>query len=222
MFRKSISLLLLSLMVCIGCAFEVSAQRPPRDASATTTVTYLNPTSGIPFSIAGDNLGSYYNGVNSVSSIVQGIGNWVLDTKSSTTRSVRLDLGDQVSGPAGPFTSAQVPVRILSQCATDITTLALNATTQCPLNVSFVYGDITYGLRTGGPINEYSGTDPVTWRCLGTNAGKCVSWEMIPSGSHDGQTKSGMQLLIPATKPRNSDQLLGLYYFSFHIYVITP
>jgi hypothetical protein len=222
MFRKSIALLVMSLIVHIGFAIEVVAQKPAKDTSATTTITYTNPETSSPFSIAGDNLGAYLNGTDSVSSIVQAVGNWVLDTKSSTTRTVRIDLGDQVSGPAGPFTSANVPVRILSQCVTNITTLALNATTQCPLNVSFVYGDTTYGLRTGGNIKEYPGTDPVTWKCLGINAGKCVSWEMTPSGSHGGQTKSGMQLLIPASKPRGSDQLLGLYYFSFHVYVITP
>lgn len=220
--RKLVLLFAAFVVFCVNLNNPSEAAPPVSDAPATSTIADFDPVSGSMLRIGNDSLGPYKNGVDSVSSIVQGIGNWVLDTKPSPLRKVRVDLGDPVpgSGANPPFQSAIVPVRFISKCTTNITTMLLNQTIPCPLALSIVHNGVTYALRTN---DNYAGTEPVTWRCLARPSTKCTSWEMTPSAIQaDGQRKNVMQLLKPATKPRESDQLLGRFYISFKVNVTTP
>jgi hypothetical protein len=145
----------------------------------------------------------------------------VLDTKPSPLRTARIDLGDPVmgSGANPPFQAANVPVRFISKCTTNITTMVLNQTISCPLALSIVYNGETYALRTN---NNYAGTEPVTWKCLARPSTKCTSWEMISSTVQaDGQLKNVMQLVKPAVR-RTPEVNLGQFYMSFKINVTTP
>src|SRR4029077_20484318 len=111
------------------------------DAPATTLIGDYDSQTGIPFRISSDYLGQYDNGVNSVSSIVQAIGNGVLDTKPSPVRRVWVDLSEPIAGSGAnpPFQTASVPVRFISKCTTNITTLAINQSIPCPLALSIEY-----------------------------------------------------------------------------------
>ena len=220
--KKLIILVLLLAATGLNLNNPSEAAPPVRDAPATSTIANNDPVSNALLRIGPDIYGPYYNGVDSVSSIVQGIGNWVLDTKPSPLRKIRVDLGDPVpnSGANAPFQSAFVPVRFISKCTTNITTMVLNQTIECPLAVSIVYNGVTYALRTNA---NYAGTEPVHWKCLARPSTKCTSWEMTPSAIQaDGQRKNVMQLLKPATSNKQTDQLLGLFYISFNINVTTP
>ena len=220
--KKIVLLIAAFCIFCLNSNDATEAAPPVKDAPATSTVLDIDPEIGAPYRIGSDSLGVYHNGADSVSSIVQAIGNWVLDTKPSSLRKVRIDFGDPVpnSGAAAPFLAATVPVRFISKCTTNITTLSLNQTIACPLALSIVYDGVTYALRTN---DNYAGTEPVQWTCLARNSTKCVSWEMLPTAVQaDGQRKNVMQLLKPATRPRDADQLLGLYYMSFKINLTTP
>ena len=220
--KKLIILVLLLAATGLNLNNPSEAAPPVRDAPATSTIANNDPVSNALLRIGPDIYGPYYNGVDSVSSIVQGIGNWVLDTKPSPLRKIRVDLGDPVpnSGANPPFQSAFVPVRFISKCTTNITTMVLNQTIECPLAVSIVYNGVTYALRTNA---NYAGTEPVNWTCLARPSTKCTSWEMTPSAIQaDGQRKNVMQLLKPATGKNQPEQLLGLYYISFKINVTTP
>ena len=200
-----------------------TAAPPNRDVPATSTIADVDLVSGTVYRIGSDNLGSYQNGVDSVVSIVQGIGNWELDTKGSALRKVRIDLGDQVigSGPAPPFQSAVVPVRFLSQCSTSIFTLTAGQTIPCPLVISIVYNGSTYSLRSALPTAP--GTDPVLWTCNAVTSGKCTSFEMKASVVQaDGQLKNKMLLLKIPTKQKDPVQPLAQYYMSFDVVVTTP
>ena len=202
---------------------KVAAGGPARDVPATSTIADVDPVSGSVYRIGSDNLGSYKNGVNSVVSIVQAIGDWELDTKSSTLRKVRVDLGDQVpgSGPAPPFQSAVLPVRFISKCTTSMFTLTVGQTIPCPLAISIVYNGTTYALRSAEPTAP--GTDPVNWTCKAAASGKCTSFEMKPSAVQaDGQLKNKMTLLLVATKNNQADTPLAQYYMSFDVVVTTP
>src|ERR1044071_501983 len=161
----------------------VTAAPPVRDAPATSVIQDVDPGSGIIYRISGDSLGAYKNGINSVSSIIQGIGDWVLDTKPSVVRRVRIDLGDPVpgSGANPPFQSAYVPVRFISKCASWNVFMPGMATGQqvnCPLSVSIEFNGETYALRSN---ENFGGTEAAQWTCLARNSTKCVSWEMVPS-----------------------------------------
>lgn len=217
--------LVLIVFAFLSISFETRSYAAPpiKDTPATSVIADADPVTGTVFRIGSDSLGPYRNGVDSVSSIVQGIGNWVLDTKPSPLRKARIDLGDSVpnSGGAPPFQAATVPVRFISKCTTNITTLGLNQSIPCPLAISIVYLGTTYALRAAEPTAP--GTDPVTWTCLGTNTGKCVSWAMTPSVIQaDGQTKIKMQLLKVGIKPNDPDVPIAQFYMSFKVNVTTP
>jgi hypothetical protein len=197
------------------------AKKPGGDTPATSTINdFLD---GVPTRIGNDALGSYKNGVNSVVSIVQGIGNWELDAIASPLRKIRVDLGDPVigSGANPPFSAANVNFRFISKCTTSVFTLATGQSIPCPLALAMDYEGVRYALRS--EQTNYPGTEPVTWTCLARNTTKCISWRMTPSVVQvDGQRKIVMQLLKPATRPRDSDVLLGRFYISFDIAVTTP
>jgi len=223
--KKSMLLaVFLSAAIGLNLSSISEAAKPAADSPATSTIADIDPVSGNVFRAGSDGLGSYNSGVNSVSSIVQGIGNWVLDTNPSPLRRVRIDLGDPVpgSGANPPFQSAFVPLRFISKCTTSIFTLAAGQSISCPLAIGAInYNGATYALRAE-PAN-YPGTEPVTWTCLARNSTKCVSWRMTPSVVQpDGQRKIVMQLLKPAAKPNQSDVLLGRFYMSFDVGVTTP
>ena len=217
-------LLSVALLTCASVAYRTTAAKPLVDAPATSSIADVDVATGAPYRIGSDGLGNYKNGTNSVSSIVQGVGDWVLDTKPSTLRKARVDLGDPAS-PGGnpPFQAAVVPVRFISKCGSwgfFMPGMAVGQQLNCPLAVSIVYNGTTYALRSS---ENYGGTESVRWTCLARNSTKCVRWQMVPGTVQpDGQRKIVMQLLKPATKPRDVEQLLGQYYISFDIGVTTP
>jgi hypothetical protein len=223
--------LMLTLFTALGAvvlslqSLQVAAKGgpPTRDAPATSTILDMDANTGTVFRIGSDSLGSYKNGVDSVESIVQGIGNWELDTKISSLRKVRVDLGDQVvgTGPAPPFQSAVLPVRFISKCTTSIFTLVAGQTITCPLAMSIDYNGTTYALRADAPTAP--GTDPVLWTCNAASSGKCVSFTMIPSVVQPtGERKIKMQLIKISNVRKVPDQPLAQYYMSFDIRVTTP
>ena len=222
--KKVVLLLIVFTIFCLSFENRSGAAKPASDAPATSTIADIDPVSGTVFRVGSDSLGNYRNGVDSVSSIVQGIGNWVLDTNTSPLRRVRIDLGDPVPnwGANPPFQAAFVPLRFISKCTTSIFTLAVNQSISCPLAIGAIkYNGTTYALRS--ETANYPGTDPVIWKCVARNATKCISWEMTPSATQaDGRRKNVMQLLKPATKPNQADQLLGRFYMSFKVNVTTP
>jgi len=217
---KNLASLLLAVTLL---SLAISAQKTPKGDSPATSVL-MDSLEGSVTRVGNDGLGPYLNGVNSVVSIVQGIGNWEMDTNPSSLRRVRVDLGDPVpnSGANPPFQAAFVPLRFISKCTTSIFTLAVNQSIPCPLAIGAMnYNGTKYALRAE-PAN-YPGTEPVTWTCLARNSTKCVSWRMTPSVVQaDGQRKIVMQLLIPASRPRDPDVLLGRFYISFDLGLTTP
>lgn len=208
-----------------GSTFQRSAAAgPARDTPATTTIQNSDG-SGTFFRIQSDMLGSYLNGGNSVISRIQAIGDWELDTKSSPVRRVYIDFGDPVipGDATAPFSSAYVPMRIISKCLDSgikMQNFALNQTVNCPLSITFDYLGLGYAVRMNA---NNPGTQLVTWKCLATASGKCVSWQMTPNVIQaDGQKKVKGQLIRLAINKQNPEVKLGQCYFSFAINVTTP
>ena len=197
------------------------AQKPPRGDSDVPVITVFD-TSVSNLRIGDDGLGSYQNGLNNVESIIQGIGDWVLNTRNSTVRKVYIEFGDPVSAnePAAPFASALRPARMISKCASlgfKIRDMAVGQTRQCPLAIAFDYNGIGY--RIAFNDSNFDVTDYVEWTCLGSANGRCASWMMEPASSYDGERKSIGQLIKLATSKKDPEKAIGRYYFSFRIYV---
>jgi hypothetical protein len=233
---KKYKLLLMVLILCTlagkGFSQKKGSGKGKPPGNADTPVTSLindADTGGTAYRLRSDGLGVYTN-VDSVESIIQGIGDWELNTKPSAVRNVSIDLSDPVPvQPAGqtaapPFNGPlAVPFRFISKCSRfgiNLLDLQVNQAVLCPLDLSLDYGGRTYAVR----MNEnYAGTDFVSWTCLATDgAGQCSSWEMTPSGSYDGESKNIAQLIRIGTKRRDPDELIGQFYLTFRVSLTNP
>ena len=221
---KKISFLL--ILLALGTlTVDVLAQKgqPSADTPVTTTIQNID-SNGMSFRVQSDSQGVYKNGVNSVVSIVQGIGNWELDMLSSVNRRIFVDFSDPVpnTNPNNlppPFLVGYVPARFISKCVTNITTLTAGATTLCPLAVAMDYNGTRYAIRIE-KVN-YPGTQEVLWTCTSVASGKCNLWKM--QSDPLGQGKVAAQLLkITTVKGKTVEEKRGQYYFSFSVDVTNP
>lgn len=224
--KKNTFLLILLALGTVTSNVLAQKVKPIGDTPVTTAIQNFNEY-GIGYRIQSDG-NVYTNGTDSVQSIIQGIGDWELDTKTSTVRKVFIDFSDPVSSiisgqnPNPPFPSAYVPMRFISKCAEygiNMRNLLINQQVRCPLAISLTYNNATYAVRMNA---NYSGTELVNWTCLAQTTDKCSSWQMDSSSFHDGEAKNIGQLIKVASTRRETDQLLGQFYFSFKINVTSP
>lgn len=217
-------LLLILVVILAGQAF---GQKPPKgdtDVAATTTIQSGDGT-GTFFRIQSDGLGNYMNGVDSVQSIVQAIGDWEMDAKSSGARRVFVDFGDPVvpGTNTAPFGAALVPARFISKCTLGgmkIRNMTLGQEITCPLALSLDYGGSTYRI-TMNPVN-YPASEWVRWTCNAVAGGRCVAWTMDPNNVQaDGERKARGELIKIGSR-RVPDQSLGTFHFAFRVNVTTP
>jgi hypothetical protein len=221
--KKFLLLLAVSASLVFSINLSVQNAGPVKDPPVTSTIHNAD-SAGTPFRIQSDSRGAYKNGIDSVVSIVQSIGNWELDMLNSPTRKIFVDLGDPVpnTNPTNappPFTTALVPARFISKCTSSIFNLTAGATTLCPLAVAMNYGTQRYALRI--QTVNYPGTQEVLWTCLSAAGGKCNSWKMQSDPA--GQGKVAAQLLkITTSKGKTVEERIGQYYISFSIDVTNP
>src|SRR5713226_1823658 len=153
----SVLVTLAALLLCLtslNISRNAQGGKTPPDAPVTSTLEITGEiTSSTNYRIQGDGLGSYFNGVSSVSSILQGSsGDWVLDTTSSKTRTVLIDLRAPIpnSGAQQIFAYENLPVRIIVKCHEAIPgsfpAMKLNQTLSCPTGIGFTYAGTQYGL----------------------------------------------------------------------------
>lgn len=204
------------------------AGRTPPDTPVTSTLeTTGEITSSTNYRIQGDGLGSYFNGVSSVSSILQGSsGDWVLDTTGTETRTVLIDLRAPVhdSGAQQIFAYENLPARIIVKCHEAITgsfpAMKLNQTLSCPTGIAFTYAGTQYGLiMSSGPNSDidYAETNnpQVTCTAVNSTSNQCIGWTIapIPAGENIARLR----------KPfRGGYANLGDFYLTFQFNVTNP
>ena len=216
--KKLITVLAITLFTGASSALWAQLANLP----VTTTVHDNSPTS-VPYRIQSDGAPyvSLKQGKNVVESQVWENGNWEFSTRASTTRKVFLDFRDSAGGSGAPFQTALLPVRFLSQCTelynVNLQLLGLGETVECGLNFGFAYGGKEYGVRMRPHL--FAGTTTVAWTCTSVNAqGRCSAWEAAPhTVQSDGSYKAVAQLFRKASKPNQSDVVLGNFYFTFRI-----
>ncbi|HXG93755.1 MAG TPA: hypothetical protein VNN73_15530 [Blastocatellia bacterium] len=210
---------------------KASAQKGKSASTrVTTTIQGLGPDAAPTYRIQSDQLGSYRYGVDSVISEIQATyGDWVLDTASSTVRSVYVDFRDPVPGTnpnqiPPPFLYEQVFARLISKCSLfggDLKTMRAGDALICPLSVRFAYAGATYLLRMN---DNFPGTDYVRWSCLAEDStGKCSQWKMEPGAEYGGEKKCVAQLIRMLTvRNKTTTEEIGKYYMSFVVDVTNP
>ncbi len=224
-------ILTLATLAClIAGAVGVLGAKPPGN---TVVVSTLNNTgdvvSGTNYRLQSDGNGSYFNGVSSVTSIIQGVGDWEMNTSSSATRSVLVDFrepGPGSSTSSAPFDWQYVKARYISKCSTiqsgGYLSMTPGAPVNCPLHAVFDYNGSTYKL-TMNPLND-GATSFAQASCKGVDgAGKCNNWSVVPVTQADTSARS-TAVLLRDTRVRNKTVTtnLGYFYMTFQIDLAKP
>lgn len=216
MRKLTIVTVLLTLMAISGYGF-----RPPTTNIVNSSIEISDSTGA--FSLAGDGV-AYQNGINSVVSQIQGIGDWELNMLASTNRRVNVTFDDPVTVPAGIPTpmSGLYPVRFITQCTQygfnllNLTSVGQTAT--CGMIVRVETGSEVFSLRFF--TQNFPGSDNISVGCTAVAAGKCSSWRtQSPNGT--GKRIARVQKI---TTVRNKQVLTdyGLYRFSFDMSFSKP
>ncbi len=222
MRKITLATMLLALTVINGTVLAQKVNNVP----VTSTIEYQDANFA-PLSLQSDLMGPYQNGVGSVVSQIQGIGDWELDMLASPTRRVNVNFNDLVAGsnpnnlPAPP--SGNQPVRFITQCngygfsLLNLTTVGQTAT--CGLVVATnISGGVRYSLRF--LTRFYAATDNVTVACTSAASGKCNGWRMqSPNG-----TGKLIALVYKETTVHGKTVLTdyGKYRFSFDMSFTNP
>jgi hypothetical protein len=223
---KKLTVIFAATAICFGIATNAFARKPCPTVAVTSTIQNAD-ANFTPYRIQSDLLGAYKNCVDSVDSIIQGIGAWELDMLASPVRRVYVDFGDPVAGTnpnnLAPPPNGFYPVRFLSNCpnnGTNLLNLTLGATTACYLIIAVDYGADRYSIRFNS-VN-YPGTNDVTWSCTSaTTSGACNGWRM--QSDPNGAGKLAAQLLkITTSRGKTVETSYGRYYFSFDVSLTNP
>lgn len=229
----------LALLLSVGIAMTVAAQKHATDTPVTTTIDGLGPNTLPTLRIQSDQIGAYKNS-SSLQSILQAaLGDWVLDvlnSNSSPQRKVLVDLRDPVpssgpngSNPVNPLGAngyQYVRARFIEQCSVygiDMRTIADGNTVYCPLVIAF---DDANGVRYRLTMrsDNFAEVNLTRVTCISTDANsKCNQWKIEPSATQpDGEVKNVAKLLKNATRPNQADQDMGDFYLSFTIHLTNP
>jgi len=221
---KKLAVTFVVIAICFVIATDTFARKGKPCSTVSVTSTIRDSDANFtPYRIQSDLLGSYKNCVDSVQSIIQGIGAWELDMLGSPVRRVYVDFGDPVPGSDPnnllPPSNGYYPVRFLSNCQTSLLNLSFGATTTCSLIIAVDHGADRYSIRFNS-IN-YPGTNDVLWTCTSAASGKCNGWRA--QSDPNGAGKLAAQLLkITTSRGKTVEQSYGRYYFSFDISLTNP
>jgi hypothetical protein len=208
------------------------------DMPVTAIVADNDATIAPALQIRSDGLGPYRNG-STLTSVIQGIGAWVLDSYNprNATRRVYLEFSQPVagSGPNGgspvAVPSAAYLVRAISKCnllGTAFQALAPGASMLCPLHVRFDYAGSSYavqmnpGASAGDPDGNAPESNYATVTCVypASGTGPCTQWTITPSGM--GNRNVAKLLKYVTSKGSTTAVNQGDFYFAFSIRSTNP
>ncbi len=197
--------------ICLALISTTLAQRI-KDVPVTVVikdyVDVLDLAGGsqrIPMQVQSDGAGSYKNS-KSLISVIQGSGDWELDTGvtiSKPTRKAFIDFSQPIAGsapdggdPIAPFVTALVSPRFrakLSQYGLNMLTIGYGQTVQVPMTIGFYYpagsSDLyrIHNTPDDQSIFPYAETDLVDMTCTEVDANfQCNRWQIRPDGAKGG------------------------------------
>jgi len=257
-FKCALLFSVMSAFIGLSVALAQTGDVPVTSA-ISDYVDWTDPSTGdtqrIQMQVQSDGAGVYSTVVKkgnklSVQSVIQGIGDWVLDTGlnvPSPSRKVFLDFSHPIagSGPAGgnptpPFTTALVEPRLTSQCSAygiNMLAMASGQTVACPIRIGFYYPIGTsnwYRIHMtpdSSAIFPYPETDDGDVTCSGVDAtSQCNQWRIEPNGSKGGcltpdcSVKQNVVKLVKVVTVRGkvTEVNQGDFYMTFSIGVTKP
>jgi len=218
------------------------AKGPQQVSNLPITTTLLSTdSSGTIADIQSDSLGSYYDGVEAVTSFLttngyNGIvwGDWQFGTLNSTARKVSISFANPIQVANGgtaipnpPFTIKNVSAHIEDKCTqifNDMITMAANQTFQCPLITHFFDSNgAEYRIYMGPNWEPETTFAQVTCNAVASDG--CNDWyvDPIPAGYDvNGNPIPGAAIgrLVYFTKRSTTNE--GDYYFRFHFHLTRP
>jgi len=222
------------IVLTVGGSIASLSAAPPKEVPVTSIV---DDGAG-DLTIRSDAGGSYLNS-KTLTSLIQPVGDWVLDAinPAKATRRIFVDFSQPVPGsgpngsdPVGP-PAGTYAFRFLAQCASYGNTLPSFTAGQvgtCPLRIAVEVGTRHYAIVMNptapiqGPFPE---TNPATVTCVypSTGSAPCSQWRFTPSATYIAPDLS--------VKYRNVSRLLELdsrgnviadhgdFYMSFSILI---
>ena len=227
------------ILTFAGLGLPVSA-RPAHGFPDIRVTSILNDTGDVTqstnYRVQSDTISSsYFDGVDSVSSILQGGLNsasrdWILDTRSSTTRTVLVDLRTPVpnSGAQQIFAWQLVPTRIIAKCHEALSgsfpAIQLNQTVSCPMFVHFIYAGTDYRLvMSSGPgaSADYPETNDALVTCTAVDgSNQCIAWTIFPITQADRTVRNVARLQQGSKSGKWTN--FGDFYLTFNFNVTNP
>jgi len=225
-----------------GLASAFGAKPAPcTDMVVTTSIADVDPA-GNAYTIASDGLGSYFNGVGNVMSILtcngyNGIknGDWQFNKPVANKRGQRLNArnmgvslnvsdaiqpGDpHYTAPANPpFWGTEIRYAYSEVKCTllnqSMLTMTAGTAMTCPMIFSFSTAtDTQYGLNPAHSFNNFPENTDVQVSCNVANSGGCTDWLIEPIGSLQAVAR-----LVPNADSSNQ----GDFYMRFKIHVTRP
>ena len=238
------------LVVSLLCVATFAKGPAPSNLSVTTVLNYTDG-SGTSADIQSDGLGSYFDGVDAVTSFLtangyNGIvwGDWQFGTLNSTTRKVYISFTNPISvanggtaTPNPPFSSKNVIAHIEDKCtAFSYSMLGMSAGQKflCPAIVHFYDSNGNEFRIYMAPNSTQPPTPETTYvqvACNTVASDGCNDWfiDPIPAGyDTNGNPIPGQAIGRLVGPPytghgkTTSDGNQGDYYFRFHFHITRP
>ena len=175
-------------------------------------------------------MGVYQQGVSSVTSQIQPIGDWELDMFSSSTRKANFVIGSAIPGsnpdPVNRLApaSGSYAARFLTQCSNygpGLPAMLPGNTYKCGLIVGFNTGTERYTMRFYTKNLPAVGSEDATITCTAASAGKCVGWRIQSLGPDSNMLKARLFKVIESKRGFTYVDY-GLYSFSFDASLTNP
>jgi hypothetical protein len=123
--------------------------------------------------------------------------------------------------PNPPFTARLVRARFIVKCheyGVNMLNIPLGGTETCPLAVGL---GKDYGSRIAMNTANFADTEPVSITCTRFGTNQCSEWAIAPYSLDASPTSTG-KLIKAATNPKDPEQDMGNFRFSFSIKVSIP
>jgi hypothetical protein len=210
--------------------------------AVSATLADADPTIAPSLQITSDGGGVYKNS-NSLVSVIQSIGDFVLDSYNAknSTRTIHLDFSRPIAGSgvdggdAVGIPSGNYKFHLISKChlyGNSFLTIAAGATMTCPLHIGGIYvGTQEYAVQ----MNPYVSAADTAWAetnyanvACNSAAMSCASWTLTPSGTAPDGSRANVAALLSyqrtTAKGKTTTTIVkqGDFWMSFRIGVTNP